>query len=186
MAASFSCSCGAVTGTVADAAFSVGTHTYCRCADCRAACKHLTGRTYDYVDLLLANTHHFTYQSGTQHLRVLHMTPRGVHRVYAACCGSPMNTVATARGLAFASVYVDRLEDPSRVGKVKADIYQNLGNRTKHKGMARVVYGVASRAFAARMNGTWRGSPFFDAAGALTLPVDLISQQDKAAAYRQT
>ena len=184
MGVPFSCRCGAITGTVAPTAFQRGTHITCRCADCRAACKHITGERPEHVDLLLASPGDYIYHTGSEHLRVLHMTPRGVHRVYAACCGVPMNTVAPARGLAFASIYVDRLADPAQAGPLRAEVYDARSGTVKHKGMSRVVYGVVSRAIATRLDGSWKTGPFFADTGDLALPVDLISREDKLKAYR--
>lgn len=181
--AAFACTCGKVQGHLAPAAFSKGTHIHCHCADCRAACQHITGQARPYVDLLLTTPGQYSYDTGTEHLRVLHLSPRGVHRVYASCCGSLMHSLPTARALAFASLYIDRLTDPARAGKPRARIYQTKRGKPYHQGMSRVVYGVLSRALSAHLGGTWRDGPFYDAQNALAFPADLISPQDKAKAY---
>ena len=159
------------------------THVICRCRDCVAAVRHLTGERRDHVDLLIASPADFSYVSGAQHLKALHLTPRGIHRVYATCCNTPMHSVARPQHLAFASLYTDRLNDPSLAGPVVADIHDSRSGTLKHKGMARIVYGVASRAIAAHLRGTWRQGPFFGSDRSFVLPSELISAADKAKAY---
>lgn len=180
----FACTCGAVSGHLAAPALRHATHAICRCRDCVAAVRHLTGARPDHVDLLIASPADYTYTRGAQNLAALNLTPKGIHRVYATCCKTPMHSVARPQRLAFASLYTDRLVDPAQAGRVVADIHDSRSGTLKHKGMARVVYGVASRALAAQLRGTWRQGPFFDQSGTFALPIQLISKSDKAAAYR--
>ncbi len=177
----FSCSCGAVTGHVADSAFAKGTRGLCHCADCRASVKHITGTAPAHVDLFFASTNSFSYDTGFENLAVLHMSPKGVHRVYATCCGSPMHIVAPLRRLSYANIFVDRLNAPDQAGPVQVQV--NMAEGPKHTGLGRFLGGAAGRAVSGLLNGTWRDGPFFDPAGALTMPVHLISLEDKAKAY---
>ena len=180
----FACVCGKVSGTLAPAKpATYGLHVLCHCRDCRAVVRHLSGRNEDAADLLLVTPRQICILDGMEHVRSLNLSPRGGHRVYAACCGTHLCNTPRKRQMPFASVRVDTLVGADVLGPVRADSFRQPPVTPKHKGLWRMVRHIATGAVAAHLNGSWRETPFFRADGRFKLPVDLIDKEAKRTAY---
>lgn len=184
----FSCDCGAVRGHLVAAAVRSGTRVVCHCRDCRAAELHLGRRDPDPdgVDLFQTTPDMIAFATGADRLAVFRLGPKGPMRWYASCCGAPMfNTLASPK-LPFVAIASPRLEQPHRLGPVRALAFvPQPGGGTRHRHAARLVWGVIVRMAAARLSGRWRHTPFFDVAtGAPAAEPALVAPDAKAALYR--
>lgn len=179
----FACTCGKVSGTLAAKAVARGTRATCGCKDCRAAVKHLTGKTVGQVEIFLTSPHHIKVETGFARLSALNLSPKGPHRIYATCCNATIATVPRSPRLGFASVTVDRFVQPSATGPVKSAFFRTEADGKRHLGLPSAISGIVARGVRAQVSGGWKRSAFHGADGQIAVPVDLIAPDAKALAY---
>ena len=163
--AAFSCTCGALAGQLAPASRRTGTHVECFCVDCRATQLflgqpdprpggvHLFQTTPDCIHI----------RQGRDQLGLMRLSPNGMFRWYATCCNAPMFNTLKRPGLPFVAVLVDRLADPSVIGKVRVQGFlPGKDGKRRHKGAFGMITGLFQRMIAARLSGRWQETPFFD------------------------
>ena len=103
----FSCSCDAVTGSIAQAIGRdgkvEGDHVVCHCSDCQAfarfchAEESILGKAGGTA-LYQSRCARLTIASGKDRLACIHLTDKPTLRWYAACCDTPMfNSFANGR-----------------------------------------------------------------------------------------
>lgn len=188
----FSCSCGTLKGVVHEAAPTTGCHLICYCKDCRAFARHMDqmealepGGGSPLVQVLPAR---IEITQGADQIACLRLSPKGLHRWYAACCKTPLaNTVGSSR-MPLAGMWRPLFESTDAFGPVVTHGFTKAalpGGPRKDKGLGRMMGGLAKRALAAYLNGTARQSPFFDAAGAPVAIPQIISKPEQAAAYAE-
>lgn len=179
----FSCDCGTITGHLAPVQ---GNHVVCFCADCRAAERYLDRPDPfpDPVDLFQTQPNTIAFDTGADRLAMFRLGPKGPMRWYASCCKAPMfNTLGLAK-LAFAAIHTARLSDPGRIGPV---VIRNLvpqpGGKTKTEGAGRMATSILGGMLAARLNGSWRQTPFFDDSGAPVAEPKVLAREERARLY---
>lgn len=186
-AVAFGCACGSLRGHLSPEALRAGTRVICHCADCRAGeLYHGQPDPQDSgVDLLQISPHMIEITSGAQHLSLLQLSPRGLYRWYAGCCGTPLCNTLKSPKLPFAGVLVRRLDDPSvlRPAKVRAFVPQ-AGRPPRHYGAGRMTYGLVFRMATALLSGKWRQTPFFDTATGKPSAQPLVITKEQRAALR--
>jgi len=100
---SFSCACGAVTGTLTDVGPRQGDHVICHCTDCQDLTHYLgqAGRVLDAhggTSLYQSRCARMKLRSGRERLACVHLTDKPTLRWYAACCRTPLfNSYANGR-----------------------------------------------------------------------------------------
>ena len=182
----FSCDCKAVRGHLQAGAAARGVHAVCYCRDCRAAELWL-GRPDPApgpVDVFQTTPDMIRFQSGTDRLGLLRLSPKGLMRWYATCCATPMfNTLRSPR-LAFVGLLADRLDDTAALGPLigRAFLPGTGGKTYRHEGFNRIGFRIAKMMLAANLSGKWRQTPFFDAVGTPTAPAHVISREERQAA----
>ncbi len=97
-----SCQCGRVRGIAGPIRPGKGTRVKCYCRDCQAFARYLgqADRTLDPCggsDLCVLPPSRVTLTRGSEHLRCLKLTPKGIHRWYSACCLTPIANTPSAR-----------------------------------------------------------------------------------------
>ncbi|WP_341711845.1 DUF6151 family protein [Erythrobacter sp.] len=99
----FSCQCGAVTGTLAQAGPRSGDHVVCHCVDCQKFASVLSAEARILGDfggtaLYQSRCAAMSISSGKDKLACMHLTEKPTLRWYASCCNTPMfNTYANGR-----------------------------------------------------------------------------------------
>src|SRR5258706_617911 len=99
--ANLSCRCGAVRGSVSNAARDTVNRCICYCDDCQAFAHHL-GRAdlldaHGGTDIVQVAPASLTFQEGAERIVGLRLKPKGLYRFYAECCKTPLgNTVTPA------------------------------------------------------------------------------------------
>jgi hypothetical protein len=80
---------------------------------------------------------------------------------------------------------VDRLTDPGRIGRVRAEGFVPLpGGKYRHKNPMLMVIRMAARILDRNLSGAWRESPFFDEAGAPARPPHILDRDERMAALK--
>lgn len=167
------CRCGALRGTVDTAA--AHERIVCYCADCQAYA-HLLGRPEANLDArggtnaLLTVPSAIDIAHGAERLAAVRMTGRGPLRWYAACCNTPVANTGASHKAAYASLLapclggagpaLDAVFRPARLfGFVENAKGEPKPPRTPFIG---VLLRVVARSLKARVDGSYRRTPFFD------------------------
>ncbi|MEM9638690.1 MAG: DUF6151 family protein [Pseudomonadota bacterium] len=188
----FSCSCGTLKGVLHDVSPATGCHLMCYCKDCRAFARHMgqmnalePGGGSPIVQILPAR---IEITQGADQIACLRLSPKGLHRWYAACCNTPLaNTIGSPR-MPFAGMWRPLFARTDVFGPVVAYGFTKAalpGGPRKDKGLLRMLGGLLKRSLAAYLNGTARQNPFFDKDGAPIVTPQIISKADRAAAYAE-
>ena len=162
----FSCRCGALTGTLKSVDPDEGTHALCHCASCRRALDlyGIPGTRAEGVGIFQTTPDRIEIAQGAEHLGVMKLSPKGLYRWYAKCCGTPMFNTARGPTPSFVGVQTSCLSETAPLGPVLAEGF--MDTKPRHIGLARMIWRFYRRALAARLTGRWRQTPFFDADGA--------------------
>lgn len=120
------CACGKVRGTAEGVAPDAVNHCYCYCHDCRAFVHWLEQDALldawggaHYVQLARAR---FRIDEGRSELACLRLSPRGLHRFYAACCKTPIANAMPRVPFASLTVGTLELEGPESALLPEADV----------------------------------------------------------------
>lgn len=188
------CACGGVTGEL-DAAVEPGTHSRCYCRDCRAAARWL-GR----ADLLDARGGVEVVQTwparvrltgGVDAVRLLRLSPRGLHRWYAGCCRTPLaNTFGPGRA-PFLGVQVPFVAPEARPALDGAfGVAHGVQGRFAPGGVPAGAHASASLPVVATtlgllVRGAWAGAhrphPFFAPDGTALATAEVLTPEERAA-----
>lgn len=168
------CSCGAMEWAVAHRA--PGTHIACYCADCQAYAEHLgqTGWLDDQggTEIFQTVPHVVTLTRGAEHLSVLRLTPKGLLRWYAGCCGTPIANTLSGPALPFVGLVLRAGQHG--FGPVRARVNTKAATApVRSFGTATSGLAVLRRAGMARLRGHASGAPFFDGGRPVVAPVIL-------------
>lgn len=170
------CSCGAMEWCLTPDA--PGTHIACYCADCQAYAAHLeqTGRldAQGGTNIFQTLPHCVTFTRGTEHLSALRLTPKGLLRWYAGCCGTPVANTLPGPALPFVGLVLRAGQDG--FGPVQAQVNTRAAKAPiKEHGTAKAGLAVLRRAITARLRGQSSGAPFFEGGHPVVTPVVLSS-----------
>lgn len=180
---SLACRCGAMHWTIA--ADAPGTHVECYCADCQTFARHL--KATDWLDgaggteLFQTLPHAVRFTAGAENLRLLRLSPKGLMRWYAGCCGTPIANTLASPGLPF----VGMILKPGAPGFGPVVTHANVASALKpvrQSGIARAVFGVLSRALRAKLTASGRANPFFGADRAPVVAPEILTLAERDAA----
>ena len=169
------CHCGRLQGTLSHRATCTRASCYCR--DCQAYA-HALGhpeRVLDAqggTDIVASVQHHVTFTQGADSLACLSLTEGGLMRWYAGCCNTPIANTARSPKVAYVGLVHTCLADsPATLDVVFGP--RRMALNTKHAKSKVEESGVLSVAstmarvmrpvLRARVLGSWKHSPFFDA-----------------------
>ncbi|AXT34550.1 hypothetical protein D1820_05930 [Phaeobacter sp. LSS9] len=185
---SFACDCGKIRGELSQEARKAGTRIVCFCADCRAneIYHNQPDPAPGPVDLFQVNPDGVRFHQGQDLLRLMRLSPKGLFRWYAGCCGTPMANTLAKPTLPFAGLRSDRFADKDALGKIRARAFvPKQGKQPRTEGAARMVMSLLSRMISARLSGRWRETPFFDVeSGEPVSKPEVISKEERAALLR--
>lgn len=188
------CRCGQVTGLVTGASPETTNRVVCYCADCQAFAHHL-GRAdlldaHGGSDIVQVAPAALTFTGGAARIRCARLTPKGLHRWYAGCCGTPLgNTVGpaipfvgfVAPGLAGDPAALDAAFGPP-IGAVHVQSAVGPLPPGAPRFSLRVITRSLRRVLGWRLRGQAWPHPFFDrATGAPRYPIDVLSPAERAA-----
>jgi Family of unknown function (DUF6151) len=168
------CPCGTLKGTVS--APQTANRVVCYCLDCQAFA-HFLGRPADVLDeragseVVQVLPKRVVLSQGIEALACIRLTPNGLIRWYAGCCNTPVgNTLATPKisfiGLLHSCLQNSATSLDDSFGPVRA--WLNTGGASGNpkppsRGQVRTVFWFITTTVKARISGSYRQSPFFDA-----------------------
>ncbi|WP_413850408.1 DUF6151 family protein [Albidovulum sp.] len=180
---SLACRCGAMRWTIG--AEAAGTHVECYCADCQTFARHL--KADDYLDaaggteVFQTLPHHVRFTQGAANLRLLRLSPKGLLRWYAGCCGTPIANSMPSPSFPF----VGMILRPGQSGFGPVLTHANTASaRTpvRSTGLARAVLGLLARTAAAKLTGKGGTAPFFAADGKPAAEARILTLAERDAA----
>lgn len=183
----WSCDCGQV---VVEIAAGPSTHCVCYCDSCQAFARHL--RHEDTLDaqggshLMQTTPDRLTIRQGKDKLACLRLTSKGPLRWYTTCCNSPLANTGATRNLAFSSVVLAGVDNINHAGPVIARVNRKsaLGHIDAPAGNVwKLVGAFLGRAVLARLNGSFRQTPFFGKDGRPVASPKRLSEEERAFAY---
>lgn len=159
----------------------------CYCRDCRAANRYFgqPDPAPDGVEVYQTTADSVSFETGLESLGLLQLGPKGVLRWYATCCNAPLVNTLRNPKLSFATMIVDRLNDPDAIGPIVVRSFvPQPGGPPKHQGAATLAWRVFTRLGAARLSGRWRQTPFFDVdTGKPVVEPKILTKQERSALY---
>lgn len=184
---SFACACGAVEGQLDAIALRNGLRIVCYCKSCRAAEVHAghPDPAQDPADLFQVPPAHVDISRGKEHLAPFKLSPGGVLRWQATCCGTLVgNTPENARLSVFA-LRTALAGQSGLFGPVRARAFvPRPGGKTRTEGISALLTRTAWNMMASRIGGNWRSSPFFANAAPIRAP-RLFSKDERAALFER-
>lgn len=181
----FGCACGTVNGRLLGITPASGHQLQCHCDDCRRAVLWLgqPDPGPDGIRYYQTTPDRFVFTSGQDQLRALTWKNPRLLRWYAGCCNTPLFNTLDSPKWAFASLMIDRLDDPAALGPCSAHAFVLKANGKRgHEHAAGFMWGFAKRVTRARVTGSWRTTPFFDDAGVPIAPIRALTREDRAKA----
>jgi len=186
------CRCGKLQGEV-DAS-RVAARAICYCKDCQAFARYLgaedavldaSGGTE--VEAALPAAVRVT--AGLEHLACMSLSPKGIYRWYASCCNTPVGNTPRNPAMSYVGLVRICLDAPPET----LDRELGRSHMTANRGSAcgptsatpvATLLGVARIGGAlvkARLSGSYRDNPFFDAAGAPVRAPRVLTKEERAA-----
>ncbi|MFL4471948.1 DUF6151 family protein [Tateyamaria armeniaca] len=162
----FKCDCGQVHGVLRGVSPENGNRIDCYCNDCRAAVTFASpdGTVPDApVHLYQTTPDRIRFDAGQDQLAVFSLSPKGILRWHARCCGAMLFNTLRKPKIAFAAFFMDRTPDATPLGPVKtrANIQKDDGT-SRSEGLGHAIRSLLRHAVPARITGTWKNTPFFD------------------------
>lgn len=171
------CRCGTLRGQVQRT--EAAARGVCYCKHCQAYA-HWLGQPADVLDaaggtdLVALQPSQVTFSHGLDRLQCVSLTDKGPLRWYAGCCRTPIGNTARGAGLPYVGLVHSALRSAAPTidesfGPVQ--IRLNTGSalaqvdKTGALATLRVMAGLMRRMLAARLDGSYRNNPFFDAEG---------------------
>jgi hypothetical protein len=112
------CRCGAVRGVARGASPANVNHCFCYCDDCQAFV-HFLGRADDILDtqggteITQMSQANVAFTAGTNKIAAVRLTPTGLMRWYASCCGTPIGNTLGTSAMPFIGVIHAFIDAPS-------------------------------------------------------------------------
>jgi len=189
------CRCGKLQGEVD--ATRVAARAICYCKDCQAFARFLKAEDAvldaaggTEVEAVLPAAVRFT--GGLEHLACMSLSPKGIYRWYASCCNTPVGNTPRNPAVPYASLVRTCLDAPSETLDRQLGRAYMTANRGSAYGPTSAtpvatLLGVAKIGGAlvmARLTGSYRDNPFFDAAGAPIRSPRVLTKEERAAVTR--
>lgn len=182
------CNCGALKGYVAGATPENGNHVVCYCDDCQAFARWLGTPIMDDrggSQIYQTTPAQIHLTEGSEQLRLLRLSPKGLLRWYSACCRTPVANMIANPKSPFVGLISSFIEDPSQVGPVVAKIQGRYARGGCPEGVhPRAPLSLIWRSVVFLGKGWWNGasqpSPFFQN-GQPIVEAQILSKEERAA-----
>jgi hypothetical protein len=193
----FQCRCGAIQGEISEP--QRGVRAVCYCRDCQTYA-HLLGEPQRVLDALggtevvATQTSTVKFTSGTQALACLSLSPQGLLRWYAKCCGTPIANTPRDWKVPYVGLVHTCLRQPEPLERSFPTVQLQVNTRTakgtpppvsRWRGMAHFMR-LFLRLAGTRLTGGYQATPFFDAKGVPIADVVVAPREAVAEARRAT
>lgn len=187
------CQCGKITGSLQPEPVTSVNHIACYCVDCQTFARHLNAETitldeHGGTSIIQTSPATVKFSSGSEHLKCLRLSPKGLIRWYAGCCNTPIaNTIPNGKvpfsGIINSIVKTNNVE--KIVGPVEYKVFASLAPQANghNKAPVGLMGKIISGMFKWKFRGDHKHSPFFngDTGKPVSEPEVLSIEQRKAA-----
>jgi len=191
----FQCTCGKVQGEIREP--GQGMRAACYCMDCQTYA-HLLGRADQVLDpiggtdVVATPAGNVAITAGREHLQCVSLSPRGLLRWYAGCCGTPIANTPRDWKLPYIGLVHTCLRQPDAFERSfpRVDIRVNTkgahGAVPRDGGLAGKLRFLRMMLALARMRltGAYRATPLFSAGGE-PLAVPRVAERAEVEAARR-
>lgn len=125
-----SCECGSFSGLIKQSKGATGNHLICACADCKSFLFWLKKNKSLYsvhggAELYQTSPSSFQITQGKEHLKCLHLSPKGLDRWFVSCCNTPIANCLGANQnfigfFAQTFKFETELDKKEKIGEIKA------------------------------------------------------------------
>jgi len=174
---------------------SAGTRVTCYCKDCQTGSLLHDGgadmlSAAGGTDIWQTTPDRIEIVAGAEHLKVIRLSPKGLMRWHAGCCGTPICNTLLKLGLPFVGVILRQSNRPTSdliYGKVRCHAATKSarpgeGAPAADKGFNRAGFNVLQRMLATWLSGRAKDNPLRGADGGPIAPVEVISKAARRAA----
>ena len=185
------CRCGTLRGYVSHS--NSVNRGVCYCKDCQAYA-HFLGKPGDILDemggteVVAILPKNLTLTHGLEALACMSLTDNGLLRWYASCCNTPIGNTRRNFRFSFVGLVHTCLRDPSRSLESSFGLVSMRVNTKHAKGRPKsmplstvaAVLRFLSSVIRARMDGSYRSTPFFDPdRGTPVVPPKVLSSGER-------
>jgi len=187
------CSCGSLRGVVAGVTPRRSNRLVCMCDDCQTYA-HWLGRAAEVLDphggteVVQVTPAMLQITEGIEHLQCARLSPKGLHRWYAACCKTPLANTLGAKMPFVGIIHLalrsgdDAMPSDADIGPILARVNARFGHgAVGADAHARAPFGFILRSIGklARdaLHRAHRPSPFFDDKGDPVVEPTVLSKQ---------
>ncbi len=163
-AVNFACTCGEVQGQLSAVTVQNGLRIVCFCKSCRAAEVHAgqPDPAPEPVDIFQVPSNRVEITKGREKLTPFKLSPKGVLRWQASCCGALVGNTPEDPKLSVFGLCTARVSDPETLGPVRSRAFVPQANgKTKHEGVVALATRTIWNMIANRITGKWRDTQFF-------------------------
>lgn len=186
------CECGAVQGTIAESDKPKGRRLACYCQDCQTFA-HYLGKGESILDpeggtdIYQVAPSQLTIQQGTEKLRCVRLSPKGLFRWYAECCNTPIGNTVSA-SIPFMGVVHNFFQTPPSLDQTLGPVSMFIQTKTaKNKVSGENVYETMPPTLMIKtigkliyrsVTGQGKPNPFFnDKSDPIVAPIILTKEQ---------
>ncbi|NEQ46726.1 MAG: hypothetical protein F6K00_25535 [Leptolyngbya sp. SIOISBB] len=166
------CKCGCLKGSVADV--KTANRVVCYCRDCQAFA-HFLGNSGDILDrhggtdIVQTLPKNISFTQGTEVLACMRLTETGLLRWYTTCCKTPIGNTLPSHKMSFVGLVHNCLESSEitlndSFGSARIYVHTKYAkgeSKPKSAGLMATVIRNLARVLRARIDGTYKQTPFF-------------------------
>lgn len=181
------CQCGAVTGIVKNVTPKYGSRLVCHCSDCQAFANHIGAGDqsldpYGGTEIYQTNPAQISFETGSEHMKCLRLTPKGTIRWYTGCCSTPIGNTISGKvpfvGLIHTIIGAgyDQAAGPVSCHVQTQDALPGLAPDLENEGFPKAVTRrVIGKMLRWKLTGKARPNPFFDKDGRAVAKPEIIN-----------
>jgi hypothetical protein len=191
----FQCTCGQVRGEIVQP--QVAMRAVCYCLDCQTYA-HLLRRADQVLDpaggtdVVATPAPNVAITAGREHLACVSLSPRGLLRWYAACCGTPLANTPRDWKLPYVGLVHTCLRQPDSLESSFPQVDMRVNTKSAHGAVPRDTgfagklrfLRVAMRLAGMRLSGAYKSTPLFSASGEPVAAPRVASREEVEAARR--
>ena len=166
------CRCGTIKGHVSRP--ELANRVVCYCESCQAFA-HYLGSAPDILDsqggsdVIQVLPKNVSFTQGSDALACLRLTDKGLLRWYAVCCKTPIGNTLESSKLSFVGLLHSCLNGSGTpIGNSFGDVRARVNTQSalglpkpKTAGLGRIVWWFVTTVLKARVDGTYKQTPFF-------------------------
>lgn len=189
------CTCGKVRGEILQPRRAMRAVCYCR--DCQTYA-HLLGRARQVLDpiggtdVIATAASNVAITAGREHLACVSLSPGGLLRWYAACCGTPVANTPRDWKLPYVGVVHTCLRHPDPLERTFAQVEMRVNTRSAHGAVPRDTklagklrfLGMVMRLTGMRLTGAYKSTPLFSVKGEPLVTPRVAAREEVEAARR--